>query len=486
VGCSKTAMLQVLLIHLLCSFLALQYKTVEVINIVSYQFCKYNMVKNLGKRKHWSTHALHGAATAIGHGVRGALRVRRAYRTARKVIRRVRSRQRGKGGLRRKKTDVIGTFVKCKDWKPKAFGKRSKKAAAFARKVNGVVYSELPRATELYSYAWAVDNNAESPNAAVKWMQFVLDPLQAAAGSNNVGNAQIGIDSYAVNTNPAGIAGILRQENVYQSSTNAATGPTVLSSTFDKEIIGGNPKVWGNREMQWRQNASTMKVQFKNIKSYAMTLEVMLVKPKKSICGSLLKLQTGGWQTDGAVQGFATHPAGWQTTSPNGMTPLELAELGLARVGGTQALHLWTNPMLSLNDSTDFNEFYKVTHKCKVYLPPGGVVEKSVYHGSSRTLRSSHVTENIFDKRTTFMLVKYVPEVQLLEGALATSIGGGIPCGVTENGVKTDLVGTLSYRMSFKQMVSATPLSNVHQYNRQVISNMVVGGQATSVHTKAP
>jgi len=445
------------------------------------------MVK-LGKRKHWSQSAL----GAVGHGVRMAKRVHRAYRTAKRTYRAVSkrvSRKPRKGALRRRKTDVIGTFVKCKDWKPKAFGKRSKKFQAFARKVNSVVYSELPRSTELYSYSWAISNTSGVSNGAVKWAQFVLDPLQCAAGSNNVGNNQLAPSLYAATTNPAGLANMLRQENVYQTSVVSATGPTVLSSTFDREQINDNPNISARGECMWRQSASSMKIQFKNIKSYAMSLEMMVVKPKKAIQGNMLKLQAGGWQTDAAVQGFTTHPVGWTAASPNGMTPLELGQLGLARVGAqgeTNNLHLWTNPMLSLNDSTDFNDFYKITHKCKVYLPPGGVVEKSFRHGSSRLLKSAHVTENLYDTRTSFVVIKYVPEVQLVETPAGVLLGGGVPSGVTENGSSEDLVGTVYYRMGFKQQYGSTPLSNVHQYNRQVISTNVVGGQPTSVHTKAP
>jgi len=448
------------------------------------------MVK-LGKRKHWSQSAL----GAVGHGVRMAKRVHRAYRTAKRTYRavskRVSSKPR-KGALRRRKTDVVGTFVKCKDWKPKAFGKRSKRFQSFARKVNSVVYSELPRSTELYSYGWAVSNGSPSTmnNGAVKYFQFCLDPLQCASTSNNVGNAQLSPGSYAILTNPSGISGILRQQTAWGVSTGPATGPTVLSSTFDKQqVSGANPMVPPKTETMWRQSASTMTIQFKNIKSYAMTLEMMIVKPKTKIQGSMLKLQTGGWQTDAVVEGFDTHPTGWSESSPMGMTPLELAQIGLARVGavsGANNLHLWTNPLLSLNDSTDFNDFYKITHKCKVYLPPGGVVEKSIRHGSSRLLKTAHVTQNLYDTRTSFVVIKYVPEVQLLETSTAVVLTGGLPSGVTENTTDVDIVGTVNYRMGFKQQYGSTPTANVHQYNNQVISNFVVGGQATSVHTKAP
>jgi hypothetical protein len=443
------------------------------------------MAKNTGKRKHWSQHALAGAGAAIGVGRKVRQRVRRAViRGGKRVINRLR---RKTGGLRRRKTDILGTFVKCKDWKPKAFGKRSKKFQSFARKVNSVVYSELPRATELYSYAWEAANTPVGPNSYVKWMQFCLDPLQAASGSNNAGNSQISVGSYANLTNPAGMTTILRQENVFGISTASATGPTVLSSTFDKQQDGGTPVVDARREVMWRQNASTMTIQFKNIKSYGLTLEVMLVKPKKAIQGSMYKLQTSGWQTDAAVPTFATHPQGWSATSPMGMTPLEMAEIGLARVSGINNLHLWTNPMLSLNDSTDFNDFYKITHKCKVYLPPGGVVEKSIRHGSSRLLKMAHVTENLYDTRTTFMVVKYVPEVQLLaNNADSSLLGAGVPAGTVESGTSTDLVGTINYRMGYKQTYGATAVASLGQYNRQVISTNIQAGQPTSVHTKAP
>jgi len=219
-----------------------------------------------------------------------------------------------------------------------------------------------------------------------------------------------------------------------------------------------------------------------------LTLEVMIVKPKKAIQSTMLNAQTGGWMTDAAVQNFDTHPVGWAYGDQMGMTPLELGQIGLARVGaqGATRLNLWNNKMLSLNDSTDFNDFYKITHKCKVYLPPGGVVEKSMYHGSARLLKTAHVTQNLYDKRTSFMVVKYTPEVQLVETPAGVVLGGGIPSGVVENETDFDLVGTLNYRMGFKQFFGTAVNSNVHQYNRQVISTHTVGGQATSVHTKAP
>ena len=447
--------------------------------------------KNTGTRKHWSRAALHGAATAIGHGVRGAIRVHSAYRRARKVVRTIRKRRARRGALSRRKTDVIGTFVKCKDWKPRGFGKQGKKFQSFARKVNSVVYDNLPRATELYSYAWAVNNFSAGygSNAAVKWFQFCLDPLQAAVGSANYGNAQIGPYWAGSGTNPAGISTILRQENSWGVSTSEAYGPTVLSSTFDKEVLMGAPiHVTGPSECSWRQSASTMQIQFKNIKSYAMTLEMMIVKPKKAIQASVMKEQTGGWQTDSTspTQNYPLHPTGWTVASPNAMTPLELAQMGLARVGGG-TINLWTNPMLSLNDSMDFNNFYTITHKCKVYLPPGGVVAKTIRHGTARLLKMAHVTQNLYDKRTSFVVIKYVPEVQLLETAAGGSVfGAGVPSGVTENETTLDLVGTLNYRMAFKQFYGASDKSDLHQYNRQVISNKIIGGQATSVHTVAP
>ena len=438
-----------------------------------------------GKRKHWSQSAL----GAVGHGIRMAKRVHRAYKGARRVVRKFKSRRVGaKRLLRRKKTDILGTFVKCKDWKPSKFGVKSKKHQAFARKVNSVVYDNLPRSTELYSYAWAVSNYSNASNAATKWFQFVLDPLQAPTGSYNIGNGQLVQNFVAEPGNPAGISAILRQENVFKTSTSPATGPTVLSSTFDKQVIAGNPIVPADKEALWRQSASSMTVQFKNIKSYALTLEVMIVKPKKAIQATMLNAQTGGWMTDAAVQNFDTHPTGWTYGDQMGMTPLELGQIGLARVGanGATRLHLWSNKMLSLNDSTDFNDFYTITHKCKVYLPPGGVVEKSMRHGSSRLLKTGHVTQNLYDKRTSFMVVKYTPEVQLLENTEGGILDAGIPSGVVENGADYDLVGTVNYRMGFKQFFGTAANSNVHQYNRQVISSNVVGGQATSVHTKAP
>jgi len=463
--------------HLLGSYRGYQY----IIRAPLIRSIILIVMAKTGKRKHWSQSAL----GAVGHGIRIAKRVHRAYKGARRVVRKFKAKRVGaKRGLRRKKTDVIGTFVKCKDWKPSKFGVKSKKSQAFARKVNSVVYDSLPRSTELYSYAWNVSNYSNTSNGAVKWFQFVLDPLQAATTGYNIGNGQLGPYYVAEPGNPAGIGTILKQEDVFSTSTLDMTGPTVSSSTFDKQTIAANILVDPRKECVWRQTASTMRVQFKNIKSYALSLEVMLVKPKKAISSFM---RNNRYQTD-ENSGMSSLPIGWTQSDQMGMTPLELGQLGLARVGavGSTRLNLWTNPMLSLNDSTDFNEFYTITHKCKVYLPPGGVVEKSIHHGTARLLKQAHVSNNLFDRRTTFMVIKYIPEVQLLETPSGGILGGGIPSAVVENTTDIELVGTVNYRMGFKQMYGTSPVANLHQYNRQIIANQIVGGTATSVHTKAP
>ena len=445
-----------------------------------------------GVKRHWSQ----SAAGAVGHGITMAKRLHRVVSKARQYKRVAKrfagSLRQARRGQLKKKTDVTGTFVKCKDWKVKKFGKRTRRSAAFARKVTNVVYSGLPRSTELYSYAWAASNTASTSNTAVKWVQFCLDPLQAAFQSYNIANGQLSPSVVTEPGNPSGIAAILAQENAIGATVTAATGPTVSSSTFDKVVTGAGFQGAMNKEVLWRQTASQMRVQFKNIKSYAMTLEVMIVKPKRTMSKTVTTNNGVWYQTDAAaLTGLTQMPSGWVASDQQGMTPLELAQLGLARVGADtdsgKRLYLWNNPMLSLNDSQDFNEFYKITQKCKVYLPPGGVVEKSIYHKGGRTLRAPHVTNNLFDTRTSFMVVKYIPEVQLLDVTGGEAIlGPGVPRGVVENGSAHDLVGTVYYRMGFKQLYGPTPESNVHQYNRQIISSYITGGQATSIHAKAP
>jgi len=434
-------------------------------------------MKNSGKRKHWSQHALAGAGAALGIGRRGRKRVRTAIR---RVARKFRTRRPVKRGLKRKRTDVIGSFVKCKDWKTKKFGKVSKAHEKFSKKVNGVIYSELPRNTSLYSYAFRVNGSpANQSNQLVKWFQICLDPLQARDTAKNFANGQLAADGQMASSNPAGIFPLFEQETAYGSLTGVCYGPTVMSATWDKSGVGIN--VQPHRELQWRQAASTLVVQLKNIKSYGVTLEIMLVKAKKRISRMANDLgQT--YKTDNNTPQGTVFPTGWDNTSPNDMTPLELGQMGLARAGNN---FLWSNPLLSLNDSTDFNEHYTVTHKCKAYVPGGGVIEKSIRHGSSRTLKNAHVAGHLYDGRTTFMVFRYIPEVQLLANTLDTAIlGPGVPVGVTENASLTDMVGTVYYRMGFKQIFANQPYGLTDQQNRQITSHNVVANLPVTTHGK--
>lgn len=378
-----------------------------------------------------------------------------------------------------RKTDIVGSFVKCKDWKAKKFGKIGKRMEKFSKKVNSVLYSELPRNTSLYSYTFRVAGSvANASNQIVKWFQVCLDPLQATT-SVNYSNSQLAAEYYASPGNPGGLVGLYEQEAVYGASTINVTGPTVMSATWDKSGVGIN--VQPHRELQWRQSASSMVVQLKNIKSYGITVEIMLVKCKKRI-SRLGNNSAQTYATDNGTARGTQMPTNWDATSPNNMTPLELGQMGLARAGNN---FLWTNPLLSLNDSTDFNEHYTITHKCKAYVPGGGLVEKSVRHGSSRTLKNAHVAGHLYDGRTTFMVFKYVPEVQLLNNTLDSAVlGAGVPAGVIENGSSVDIVGTVYYRMGFKQIFANQPYGLTDQFNRVVTSHNVVTGLPVTTHGK--
>ena len=442
------------------------------------------------KRKHWSHHVVDAAYAAAG-GVAGrmAKRMRRGPRTKRATaIRsrpRVGSRTKRRTALRHPKTDVAGTFVKCKDWKAKKFGKMSKRHQQFARKVNSVVYSQLPRATELYSYVFNLSGtDAGLTNSAVKYAQLCLDPLQRILAAPWY-NGQLTALTKTGTTNPAGLERLLLQGGSVMGSFESATGPTVGSSTVDAIANGAVINIpSAGQEVMWRQSASSMKIQFKNVKSYALTLEVMLVKPKRAFGVSAQGDSTDirGTDTGSAI---GNQPTGWTLNTPRSMTPLEQFQIGLARVGGGGQLDAWTNPQISLCDSTDFNDYYNITHKCKVYLPPGGVVEKSVYHKGPRTLTATHLSNHLYDRRTTFMVIKYVPEVNL--APLSNNIpGAAVVQGVVQNGTTVDVVGTVYYRTSYKQMYGATPVARMNQHNNQVITTNVATGAPASVFAKNP
>jgi len=442
------------------------------------------MAKVTGRKRHWSQSALRGVGAAFGAGRKVRQRVRRAViRGGKRIISRLNRKKRGLN----KKSDVLGTFVKCKDFQVKGRTRALKRHEKFAKKVNSVVYSNIPKNTELYSYAWQTHTpTTDLSNAAVKWFQFAVDPLNCESGSSNTGNCQLSAEAQVAGTNPAGVTRVLLQENAFGSTVAGAYGPTVMSSITDITNGTGALRPTGNANMETaiRQGPTHMRVQFKNVKSFGITIEIMLVKPKTKIGVSAFSKKSSMWQTDGAVSSIALAPTGWATTSPNNMTPLELAQMGLARKSfqSGQGVNMWTNPMVTLQDSSDFNEHYRMTHRCKVYVPPGGVVEKSVYHKGSRIVKSAHLSDYLHDTRTTFMVCKYIPEVQLVSiGAQPTA---GLPEGDLQNGSPVDLVGTVNFRTSFKQFVTTTQSANMYQYNRQVISHNLVAGGATSIYSK--
>lgn len=433
-------------------------------------------------KRHWSQAFARGVARyGVGPaaGLAGRL-YKRARRHGKSVAVRRRPRMRvrrpltkGKKKLRQKKSDVLGTFVKCKDWRVKKFKDAALRRDKFARKVNSVVYGQIPRATNLRTYTFELSGSGTAYRAPVVWAQFCLDALQPGHHCS-VASAVAGLTG---SSNPSGVV------NLYYNHTGvpnvpvktSVEGPCVRTDCLAAGNVGTIDTDY-KLQNYFRQGASSMTLQLKNVKSFGFTVEMFVVKPKVRVANQ-------------SVLSTANLPAHYTGASFQEQTPLELFELGLCRQHDASELdpnrftHCWSTPQLSPRDSPDFNNVYSIHSKCKVYLPPGGFVEKHFCNPRGRTISSSHISDYRYDKRTTFVLLKYIAEPLLLDNIAGDAVlGGGIPVLVQEHNSTVDIVGAVYYRSSFKQMVTNVNQAQVDQINYGVISNNTTGGQATSVH----
>lgn len=95
-------------------------------------------------------------------------------------------------------------------------------------------------------------------------------------------------------------------------------------------------------------------------------------------------------------------------------SPLETFLLGMARKGINQDA-VANSRMIGLNDSPDFVDAFRTYKVCSVYVPPGGTLYKS-YKIPARFVDTTHLQRNTYDRSTKFLVIKTVPEIQLLPG----------------------------------------------------------------------
>lgn len=401
-----------------------------------------------------------------------------------------RSRTRTNRKYGKKKTDIVGTYTKCKDWKPRRINKaKMKKSMRFADKVKKVMYSDTKSKREVNSFALnvgGINTNANGQNVA-SWFQFALDPLNTAPSGN--GHALRLNSSARVAANAGGVEGLFQFATSYANPSTAALpggmNPTISGICVDFTTLNSVQGATAS-STNYRIGPSYMKYQMKNVQSYGGTLELYTVKPKNKIMntsrGVAGESSMQGNQSVVGVTNTGTIPSNYSGDTTYQGTPLEAANLGLNRVTvtGSSSLtdqyHMNNNVMFSLTDAPDFNMHYKIVARCKVYVPPGGLVERSLYHKNGRTVQSEHIQQNIADRNTTYIIGKWVPEVVALDGI---GLYAGVAKGDPGTSVAFDLAGVIHYRQTIKTFNITRPQTE-EVFRVTMPSGVPFAGQAVS------
>lgn len=138
-------------------------------------------------------------------------------------------------------------------------------------------------------------------------------------------------------------------------------------------------------------------------------------------------------------------------------TPLTCFAVGMQRKG-TNMGDMYQYKSVGLTDSPVFNEYFKIKKFCSVYLPPGGTVEKSFNRPKGYVVDTQSVQDKLYTKRSTFLVMKVVPEVILI-GAEA---GGETGYNSIYPAYDTDRPGDATYPEQARlNPTTGGPLSNL-------------------------
>lgn len=408
---------------------------------------------------------------------------------------RLRNRRRRTG---KKYTDVDGTFVKCHDAKKRSVNrKKLRQRRKFAHRVNNIVHSNLPKAIELHDFSFAVQpNDTGTVSDHVAWFQFAVDAINVPVGGAGHAGKLSGYTATA--GNPSGYGQFLQvssSANPPQPSTGTSfvRNPTIMGTISDNFASLNNITAYGSRGTQkWRLGATYAKFQMKNVASYGGTLELYWVKPRRATPvinddqAVNLRTRFNADYTGAELGDNPMRPPAYAAATLMQQTPLEVANLGLARMTqaavNTNGSNMCCHTMYGLADSYEFRQQFKIVKKCKVYMPPGGLVERSIYHKNGRTITTDYVGRYLHDSRTTYLVGRWLPEPTMVY------VGGdtqapGLPHGDSALNLAWDLVGTLSVKTVMKMLwTNQTQETELVRVN--IPTGTTVPGYANTTHAK--
>lgn len=379
--------------------------------------------------------------------------------------------------------EKVGVFTKC--WNKKVRRPNFKKVRRwkkFASKVRRAVDEELNYNKQLLEYGLSFPISGTTTGtvtARVGWLQLALGAVGDATNTfdDNVNYLQ----SYAeygsmTSANPAGLVSCLKYGVADETWTSATGAETTIekfansAGLIDSTAVGF--KVAGTAKVE--VGPMRMHLTLRNPNIYGYWMDIFYVKTRKSVKKG--DNYQGPWGTAGT-------PASnnlWDDSSFIGNTSIELMSQGYQFIASNGCKYHMETAHASPQESRIFNEVYKITKKCRVYLPPGGTIEKALVKKTRRVMTSDYLHRTCVDRGTEWLLIRAVAEVQI--STSGTHLGA-IPA--QDNKIVsgfTGLIGTVSWRMSAKQIKTST------SYDRQAVNALVpvtkllVGGQAAPTH----
>lgn len=387
---------------------------------------------------------------AVRAGVSAARAVHGAYTAVRNVRRRLEN---------RKRQEFSGGFTKCykSKWRRP---RKSRRGKVFARRVRNVILNDIPRQTEIRDYSWTMDETPDGMNqtSVPHYFQFALDYIgdDTANGALTAGLLNAAWN-YEVQPLLRKSAGTRNVQPVVLANYDAPTVSNAASvGSVPGNVTGGNVK--------FRKLYSSMKLTLKNPRSMALVVELYTVRPVRSMPRNTDVENTYRWLPSPLTafyRGFAAVPSDGQTASLN--------------VSGFSA-HATNELGTQLMDSPMFRDSYKITKKCRLYIPAGGMLEKSLIHKRSRMYSTEYLNRYAVDRGTEYLVGKcyYEPMV----GNWSAGVCPVAPAG----DVAPMLIGYAQYRMTLKAIEEAARVERQNYQDITIPMSTVVAGNAVMTH----
>lgn len=426
---------------------------------------KYKYVFNERNRCLLTPPLIMGKRTAVAAfgrvGSLNAKRVRKNRFTSSRRVRRVRRTTKTLHRRRRpvKKQEFSGGFTKCykSQWRRP---RRSVRGRIFAKRVRNVILNDIPRQTEIRDYSWTMDDipDGTSQTSVPHYFQFALDYIgdETSNGALTAGQLNAAYN-YEVQPLLRKSNGVRNAQPVLLANYDAPTVSNAASvGLVPGNVTGGNVK--------FRKLYSSMKLTLKNPRSMALVVELYTVRPVRSMPHNTDVDNSYKWLPSPLTafyRGFAAVPSDGQIASLN--------------VSGFSA-HATNELGTQLMDSPMFRDSYKITKKCRLYIPAGGLLEKSLIHKYSRMYSTEYLNRYALDRATEYLVGKcyYEPMV-------GASGQGCAPVAPTTD-VAPMLIGYAQYRMTVKAIEEA---ARVERQNYQAVTIPVsqsVVGNAVMTH----